>query len=130
MNEALELHDSVVSFIEQSGSSVIVEFESAYIHRTAGRPGLDHGDVLLQAARLVFRKADVTGEVARCRGSLSAGVVNVQADALSLIPVPFDDIGVVRCQLVFVTGEVVNIEGRGFSCSVHGEATFLERFVA
>lgn len=130
MNEALEFHDSTVRCVEQHGSSVFVEFEPGVIHRTGAGPGIDDGDVFLQPARLVFREASVTGNIAAGNGSLSDGTIYLPANALSLVPVPHDYSGDVRSELVFVNGEVLNIVGHGFNCSVHGDATFLQRFLA
>lgn len=130
LSDVLEFHDSTVRSVETQGSSVIVEFEPAITHRTCGGPGVDDGDVLLQRVRLIFLEARVTGSITACNGELWKGAIYLPSNTLSLMPVPHLHCGSVRAELVFVNGEVLNIEGKGFDCSTQGKATFIQRYIA
>lgn len=130
LNEVLAFHDSTVRNVETQGSSVVVEFEPAIVHRTSGEPGVGNGDVLLQRVRLIFLEARVTGSITACNGELWKGTIYLLSNTLLLVPVPHHHCGSVRAELVFVNGEVLNIEGKGFDCSTQGDATILQRYIA
>jgi hypothetical protein len=70
MNSAIELHDSEICQIRQSGGNAVVEFTPAYLHMSRGRPGIDSGSGWLQDARLSLTRAFVTGN----RPALPEGV--------------------------------------------------------
>jgi hypothetical protein len=42
MNEALEIHDSTLTKVEQDGSTIRLSVE-AYVHRSDGQPMVDPG---------------------------------------------------------------------------------------
>ena len=130
MNEGLEFHDSVVQTIELRDGSLWVEFSSAYIHRSLGRPGVEDGEGYVQPARLVFTEARCFGNPAACGGQLSEGFLFVDGNAVQLVPIPSSGNGKVQAELVFVTGEVLKVEASSFKCSSYGDARYVERFVA
>ena len=57
MNQVIELHDSNLVSIQSTGDSVVLTFAPAYIHRSAGRPGIDPGTGWSQTATLTIKGA-------------------------------------------------------------------------
>ena len=130
MNRGLEFHDSIVQMVELRDGSLWVEFSSAYIHHSLGRPGFEDGEGYVQPARLVFSDAHCSGNPPACAGPLSDGALFVNGNAVQLVAVPSSGKGEVRAELVFVTGEVLKVEATSFECSSYGEARYVERYVA
>jgi hypothetical protein len=64
MNRAIELHDSIVQNIARKNGLTVIHFRCAYVHESAGDPGVDAGVGWFQEA--VFRiknSADSTDHV-------------------------------------------------------------------
>ena len=57
MNEAIELHDSDLAAVKVAGDAVILCFHPAYIHRSAGKPGIDAGTGWTQDATITISGA-------------------------------------------------------------------------
>ena len=80
MNAALEFHDCTVASVEREAGVLRIALEPAYVHRSAGRPGVDPGKGYLQPAELLFSEArvDIRGA---CIGDLSSGSVSCDGRA-------------------------------------------------
>lgn len=119
LNQAIELHDTeclAVEVDDQGLGSVLLD---AYVHRTAGEPGISPGEGGVQRIRMKFEKMTIKGEVAPLpayvyRGSLTIGgtvqnnmvpfpVAYSEAAALSLML--FED-----ARTVVISGVTVSIE--------------------
>jgi hypothetical protein len=70
MNAALEFHDSEVSSVECTGSTLCVRFAAAYVHQSEGRPGADAGAGYVQSVELLFHEAQWSGNAQLCFGRL------------------------------------------------------------
>jgi len=130
MNEALEFHDSDVQSVEAEGGCLTLRFSAAYIHRSAGQPGVDAGEGYLQAAQVLFRNADFVGNLSECVGTLYDGSIVVSGQPLGLVPVPFISPGPVRAEFLFNNGSSLRIEAASVSCSCYDRSEFVERFSA
>lgn len=130
MNSSLELHDSKVQVIEVDAGLLRIVFSSAYVHRSAGRPGIDAGAGYMQAAELAFSGATWVGVPEQCSGSISDGSVLVAGQSLSLIPLPFSASGNISAEIVFVSGVVLSVSATSVVCSCFGEPRFVENYVA
>jgi len=53
-NWAIEIHDSEIDSIAVIGDYVVLNFSSAYIHESEGRPGFDEGSGWTQRTSIVF----------------------------------------------------------------------------
>jgi len=128
MNSALEFHDSEVSLVEGTNGTLRLLFSSAYIHRSAGRPGRDPGAGYMQAAELIFTDASWQGLSSECSGYLYDGSLNVDGESLSLIPIPFTTTGNITAVFSFLS-TVLSVSAGSVVCSVSGEPRFVENYV-
>ena len=128
MNTAIELHDSDLSAITPDGTSLVLSFAPAYLHRSAGRPGYDAGSGWTQAATLTFSGASVSfvPELPSTvyDGWLSVG--GVRHDNLVSVGAAFE----APCELGLVVGgsEPVVVRGVGLTIHLQGEPTYIEEF--
>ncbi len=128
MNTAIELHDSELSAITHDGSTVVLSFSPAYLHRSVGRPGYDAGVGWWQPATPTCgMPVSFTPELptsADYNGCLRAG--GVLHDNLVPVGVAFE----VPCELELVAGsEPVVVRGNHLlSVSLLGEPTHFEDF--
>ena len=130
MNVGVEFHDSRIRQVEHLRDRVRVSFDSAYVHRSSGRPGIDPGEGHVQAAELVFGGAQCEPIGADCHGPLSDGEVSVDGVAYCLLPAPFQSEGAVIAQFVFCTGAVLRLTAKSVSLVLHGASRFVETHAA
>jgi len=129
MNSAIELHDSVISQIQDRGRSVVVVFSPSYVHMSQGQPGIDTGSGWVQNARLTLAGASVSGNRPPLPENLWDGSLLVggrkhhNAD-----PIPLQARGPVELRLVFVSGHEVVVSGEAIELELTGEATYVEDF--
>ena len=129
MNRGIEFHDSEVRSTERLQDSVRILFDPAYVHVSAGRPGIDAGEGHVQPAELVFA-ATVCEVPPGCTGPISEGKVSVNGVSYSLLPVPFRAEGAVVAEFVFCSGAILKVTAKSISCSIHGTSRFVETFAA
>jgi hypothetical protein len=130
MNNAVELHDSVVAEVTSDGRNLRVVFRPAYVHRSEGLPGCDSGWGYLQPVEYLFQDATYI-EIGECKGSVSDGVVTSErVQYPNIVPLPLSIGGAIRAELVFLSGGLLRISAQGFSCTVVGETdpAFKERY--
>jgi hypothetical protein len=129
MNSAIELHDSDISAVRLSGSELRLVFNPAYVHRSAGRPGVDPGQGYLQPVELVFSDAQSSEHGGECIGTISSGfVANELVEYANVIPLPITLSGQVSAEITFNSGAVMRVTGSGLSCVSAGDARFLEAY--
>lgn len=128
MSRALELHDSNVAQVLAEGDRLSIKFSEAYVHASEGTPGVSAGDGYLQPAALIFFGASWSGALSKLSGNLSDGIVEIDGRGLPLIPIPFNVSGKVNAELTFVSGEQLRISAQSVSCSIYGEARWVEAY--
>ena len=129
MNSALELHDSKVAAIRKVGGALHVEFGSAYVHRSEGRPAIDAGSGYTQPAEMIFSEAEYSERDGACVGAISDGVIATEGARFeNLVPLPFSALGHVSATITFASGAVLQVKGRGVSCVPTGPAQFVEAY--
>src|SRR6267142_3827371 len=118
MNTALEFHDSRVQSIQADDDrGVSLHFSGAYIHKSMGQPGVDSGTGHIQAARVSFSGTHLGGDLAKCVGPLSDGIISVNGHSLSLLPVPYLFLGPVAAEFTFQNGASIRIDASAVECS-------------
>lgn len=129
MNSALELHDSDVLELRWRGSELRVVFDHAYLHQSAGRPGIDAGSGYLQPGELVFLAARVSELGGACVGTVSDGyVADGPMTHSNVVPLPLAVDGPVEAAFTFTSGAVLTVTGGGVSWVPTGEARYLEAY--
>jgi hypothetical protein len=128
MNSVIELHDSEVAGITQSGGSIVVHFRPAYVHRSEGRPGIDPGSGWLQDLDLVVSEAVLISVFTELPRTILDGSLTVDGVIDSIIPLPLDVSGAVRFSAESWNEERLVIQGTRATIVSVGEARYLEEF--
>src|SRR5262245_59103732 len=77
MNSEVEIHDSTLASITPDGHDLVLCLAPAYVHRSAGRPGIDQGSGWLQDIDLVISEAVVESLPSEFPVDLSDGSFSV-----------------------------------------------------
>ncbi|MEO7107843.1 MAG: hypothetical protein ABIZ09_15820 [Rhodoferax sp.] len=129
MNSAIEFHDSDISAVRLSGSELRLVFNPAYVHRSAGRPGIDPGKGYLQPVEMVFSDAQSSERGGECIGTISSGFVATElVEYANVIPLPIALSGQVWAEITFNSGAVMRVTSTGFACVPTGDARYLEAY--
>ena len=99
----------------------------AYVHLSAGEPGLDPGTGSSQEVDVLVREASVAAVPTETFLWISEGSVEIEGSARSSLPLPFEASGAVRLHWTGAEGRLV-VAGRGLSVIPLGEPVFVERF--
>jgi hypothetical protein len=128
MNAALEFHDSEVSFVECTGSTLCVRFAAAYVHHSEGRPGSDAGAGYVQTLELLFHEAQWSGNLQLCFGRLSDGQLREDEHTMSLVPLPYQSSAPVAGEFAFQSGERLSVKSASAVIRFTGEPRFVESY--
>ncbi len=128
LNTAIELHDSVLSRLERRGTQLIVTL-TAYVHRSAGRPGIDGGSGWTQTARLILRAGSAHGDIAGLPFEISDGHIESAAGVeRNVIPVPWPHGGAAELHLLGMRGERALLIGQALTIQWVSAAVYVEEF--
>jgi hypothetical protein len=129
MNSAIELHDSKIEAMRMSGGDLHLVFSSAYVHRSAGRPGIDAGSGHVEPAEMVFAGASFSESGGTCIGPVSDGSLSVENGKFeNFIPLPLGLSGRVSATIAFSSGSVLAVTATGVSYQATGPARFVEAY--
>ena len=129
MKSAIEFHGSDVVELRQSGTTLQIIFEPAYVHRSEGRPGVDSGSGFLQPAEIVFAGAKFTEKDGPCTGALSEALISVSGKKFdSVFPLPHSATGNVSAEFNFESGAVLSVTATGVSCASTGPAVLVDGY--
>jgi hypothetical protein len=91
LNAAIELHDSVVAEISRLESTVEIALRPAYVHQSAGEPGVDDGIGLVQNVVISLEEGSVTGDVGELPSDIFDGEFEISQQAFpNMIALPCD----------------------------------------
>lgn len=128
MSNALELHDSRVSFVDIADGLATIGFSHAYIHRSKGKPGKDRGTGWSQEARLYLANAALLRPLPPLPGAIAEGYLEVGGVKLEPIPLPFKRKVAARLHLVLADGRTLEIAGEKPVIELSDPPIFLEEF--
>jgi hypothetical protein len=129
VNATIELHDSEVAAIDQLDGAVTVHFSPAYLHKSEGRPGLDHGSGWVQNAKLSFTNGCAFGDLPELPCDVMSGefvICGVLHD--NEIPLPLDVAQNVELRLIFDSKHTVRITAARARLELIGEPRYVEEF--
>ena len=127
-NVAVEIHDSTLERIEHDGDDLVAVF-SAYVHRSAGRPGIDAGSGWSQELHLRFRRGLPSGNVEAVPMELLDGDLDVSGERFSnVIPIPLSCTGPVSIELRGWNDTRIIIRGEAVEGAFVGQARYIEEF--
>jgi hypothetical protein len=131
MNEAIELHDSKLSAVVAHRDAVAVQLQPAYIHRSAGEAAKDAGTGWLQSATLTFIGLLPFEVPARLPTTLWGGSLRIDDHLYeNVIPSTGEFSGDIQFTVDTNNDESMKIHGNHLRIELHGEATYVEDFLA
>ena len=129
MNAAIEFHDSEVSTVEITGDRIRIHFSAAYVHQSAGQPGIDAGSGYTQAVDVCMSEAALVGSQRESIGSVSDGDLVANGQSMkNVVPLPFEAIGTIKLNLQFCNGTLISVEAKSVTIRQVGQARFVEAY--
>lgn len=127
-NAAVEIHDSTLETVRPSGDDLVVVID-AYVHRSAGRPGIDRGTGWSQSLELRFLEGKASGSTVTCPVELLAGRLVLSGEVFqNLISIPLDHRGSSRLELESWNDVRIVLEGEGVTATFVGPPEYIEEF--
>jgi hypothetical protein len=128
-NRAIEIHDSKLQSIAIRAGHVVLDFSSAYIHQSDGRPSIDAGTGWTQHAVIRVRGDVVSGSLTELPCDLSSGYLTFNGQhSDNLIPIPLNRDGEVELHLTSAFAESVQVRGSRVTLELLGEPGYVEQF--
>jgi hypothetical protein len=130
LNAAIELHDSVVAEISRLDGAVEIALRPAYVHQSAGRPGVDDGIGLVQNFVIAVEEGSVTGDVGKLPSDILDGEFDDGRQAFqNMIALPCDVAGSVTLTLFLSPdNRKLVILGKRIAIRLDGQASYVEEF--
>jgi len=128
MNQAIEMHDSeclAVEFDDAGRGFVLLD---AYVHRTAGEPGVSPGEGGVQRIRLEIDAMTIKGEVGLLPASVYEGSLTV-GDLVqdNMVPFPASYPDTVSLSMMLSDdARIIVVSGKNISITTEGEFEFVE----
>lgn len=90
LNSLIEIHDSVLTSVETQAKQVKLSIE-AYIHKSAGVPGVDPGTGWIQNVILTIEDGSFDGNIESLPCDLYDGALQIDGEFMeNEIPIPLD----------------------------------------
>src|SRR5260370_37921312 len=100
LNIAIEIHDSVLSAVEQQKGKTILRLTPAYIHWSAGTPGVDNGSGWVQNAIVTIDASMSEIAVSEFPVDLATGILEIDGREFpNMIPLPLSQKGLTSLKL-------------------------------
>jgi hypothetical protein len=126
-NRAIELHDSVLAFVDKQSGQLEIGLMPAYIHSSIGKPGVDPGTGWVQNITIVVENGIVEGQIPKMPCDLSGGTLKVGENAsINMLVLPLDESGSVELKLEVMWGGQVVVRGSRILAILKGEPTYVE----
>ena len=129
MNSVVEIHDSVLASVSLLGSDLVLHLAPAYVHCSAGRPGIDPATRWVQDLDLVISDASAESLPSDLPAELSDGSFVVgEARWDNTIPLPLGVTAPVSLTATTNQGELLAVRGSGASVVTRGELRYIEAY--
>jgi hypothetical protein len=130
MTSAIELHDSECLRIEHDADGNGAVILDAYVHRSAGVPGLTPGEGGEQTVRITIESMVVSGEMGPLPATIASGSLTCGGSQVDdLLPLPSEYAGDQSMTLVLRDdARTISVAGKNMSIRPEGEFRFIEMF--
>lgn len=129
LHASIEFHDSTIGSIRREGVNLTIDFAPAYLHRSAGIPGVDPGTGWTQEVLIVLRCARLSGEIPQLPLTLAGGSLTLGTlFHNNCLPVPFDYLGEVKLVLLFEDSSDLQIVAEEIHLILIGNPIYVEDF--
>ena len=129
MPSRIEIHDSVCDRLVKPRDGIVIDLKPAIVHRSAGQPGVDFGQVFASDVQLRFHHAFTANHEIKTPIDLADGEVMIGEIRLkNLVPLPFSTSKELTANLIDVMGNELKINAIGLTIIEIGNERFLEHF--
>jgi hypothetical protein len=131
LNKAIELHDSVLGSLFNSGTTVRLVMEPAYVHESAGRPGIDPGLGFVQNFVLEIEGGLVEGQVGVLPAEVFHGSIQMGTEVSdNVFALPINPSGPVRLTLHLAPdNRRISIAGNFLIARAISDPVYVEKFL-
>ena len=128
MNEVIELHDSVLDATMYYKGETLLSFSPAYVHRSAGSPGVDPGSVWLKDVALKITETSLP-DVHSLPATVVDGSILIGSTLHdNLVPAGGDFEGPIELRLQFASFEKLVLRGHSLTITLESEGQYVEQF--
>ena len=129
INSAIELHDSTLASVDGENGRIEVSLKPAYLHKSAGVPGVDPGTGWVQDIVLVIEGGGIEGQAPEMPCDLSDGDLIVDERTLAnVLTLPLDQSGKIILKLQVMWDGLIVIHGTRIVATLAGEPRYIEDF--
>lgn len=129
MNSLVEIHDSTLAAITFVDRDLVLRLAPAYLHRSSGQPGVDHGSGWLQDLDLVISEAVAGSLPLELPSDLWNGSISIDGTRWdNIIPLPLIALDAVSFTAVTNHGERLVVRGAGASIVIRGDMRYVEEY--
>lgn len=128
-NCALELHDSHIAAWTHRGGEIVIRLSPAIMHRSAGIPGVNAGDVFTLDVDITLRQAAIVKPFASDSVELASGCLACGDRTFeNCIAFPLHVDAKSRLTLIDIYGDSACFEAEGVSLAAVSGEVYLESF--
>ena|SRR5271155_5085474 len=128
-NRAVELHDSVLAYVDKKNGPVEIGLVPAYVHASAGVPGVDSGTGWVQNITVVVEDGSIEGQLPEMPCDLSGGTLAIAEHVSNnVLALPFDLSGRIELKLEVMWGDQILVRGTRILTILRGEPEYVEDF--
>lgn len=125
-NAAIELYDADVEAIVADSASITIRLK-AFVHRSAGTPGIDSGTGWMQTAFITIHAGKCLGVAPELPCMIDDGDLTIVPTTYHhLIPCPLTSAEIAAMDLVFTSGHRLRITGVGVTIGFSGDPEFVD----
>jgi hypothetical protein len=129
MNEAIELHDSVLDSVEIIDGILIVSLRPAYVHQSRGVPGVDEGSGLVQDIAIEFAGHEMVGDVGDLPTDIFDGDFELDGTVFpNMINLPCDGKPAKLILNLWPDNRRITVSGTSVRVKPLSESTYVEEF--
>ena len=129
MNLSVEFHDSELAEATVLPQALRLLLRPAMLHSSPGRAGIDSGSVYSAAVELLLAQPTVLTGAIGSLGKLSDGALELDGEAHTVVPLPFNFAGPIRVWFELATGEQIEINATALQLNVLDQGAHLDEFV-
>ena len=128
-NRAIEFHDSELTALSRSGTSIVLSFSAVYVHESTGVPGVDTGVGWYQPAILTIAHGEIASD-ARGPAKVTDGFIRVAGTLHeNHLPAVADTLdGPIELSLLLSTAETLLVRGAAMTIELSGQPSPVEQF--
>jgi hypothetical protein len=131
MNKALEIHDSMFAGTKLIDGVLVIHISKAYVHESAGIPGIDAGQGFTQEIALELSDPVIEKSLTSLPSRLSDGYISTNGNKIeNLCDFPINEKGDIKISFTSIQNERFVVRGSRLVSTVLGAPEYVEEFKA